>query len=314
MATGSSAPPALVGFLGLGTMGAPAAARLLHGGVPLVVHTRDRSKAEPLLAAGAQWADSPRAAGRAVGAGVVFVMVSDARAVRAVLFGRSGLAAGAHPGALVVNLGTIAPDESQAVAERLTSRGLRYLEAPVGGSKEAAERGELLIFAGGNAADLEEVRPLLTRLGRAVEHVGPLGAGMGMKLVNNLVTLGTVAMDAEALAFAEALGIPVDRAADLLLAGGGESRMLRAKRDAFVNRRYPVQFRLALAAKDLKLVARTARGAGGRSPIAREVERLLAEAIRAGHAEEDFSAVFEAARARAVFRHVPPPPSTPPSG
>ncbi len=304
---GSEATPAPVGFVGLGTMGAPATARLRAAGVPLVVHTRDRAKAEPILAAGATWADSPRALGKAVGSGVSFVMVPDAREVRAVLFGRRGLAAGARPGALVVNLSTIGPEESRTIGERLADRSVRYLEAPVGGSRDAAERGELLVFAGGDAADLARAQPLLARIARAVEFVGPLGAGMGMKLVNNLVTLATVALDAEAVALAEAIGIPRARAVDLLLAGGGESRMLRNKREAFVRRQYPVQFRLRLAQKDLRLIARTARGSGGRAALAREAARLVAEAVRAGHADDDFSSVFEAARVRAGARPEPTP-------
>jgi len=285
-------------FVGLGVMGGPIAARLLAAGAQLAVHNRDRAKAAPLLSAGATWAESPREAARWARGGIVFVMVSDIGAVRAVVFGRTGVAAGADPKTLVVNLSTIGPEESRKVSERLGRRGIPYLEAPVGGSLDAAARGELLVLAGGTAEDLERARPWLQRFARRIEHLGPVGLGAAMKLVNNLVTVGTVALDAEAIALAEALGLERERTVDLLLAGGGESRMLASKRGAFVAREYPTQFKLGLADKDLGLIGRAARDAGLRTPLARETRRLTTEAIRGGAGEQDLAVVLETARRR----------------
>ena len=303
-------PPA-AGFLGLGRMGLPIARRWLATGTPLVVWNRSREKAEPILGAGARWADSPRAVGRAIGGGTVGVLVRDTRALTAVLFGRSGFVRGASPGALVVNLTTIAPDESRALAERLSAQGLHYLEAPVGGSTAAAEAGQLLVFAGGSAADLATTRPLLDAIGRRVELVGPVGAGAATKLVNNLLTIGYVALAGEALALADGLGL--DRAAtlDRLLAGGGRSAMLEQKRPAFERREYPTAFALDLAAKDLKLIERAARETGRPTRLSREVRRLAEEAIRQGHGAEDFAALFEAALARGPARSPPAPAPAP---
>ncbi|HYB63036.1 MAG TPA: NAD(P)-dependent oxidoreductase [Thermoplasmata archaeon] len=305
----SSAAP--IGFVGLGTMGGPMAARLLAAGYPLVVTNRTRERAEPLLSAGASWAASPREVGRAASGQVVFVMVTDVRAVRAVLFGRDGVASGAGPGTLVVNTSTIAPEESRSVAERLARRAIRYLEAPVAGSRDAAARGELLILTGGSDGDLATAAPLLARIGARVEHLGPVGSAASMKLVNNLVMVATLAADAEALVLGEALGLAPGRVIDLLLAGGGESKVLAAKREAFLRRDYSVRFKLALAEKDLRLVARTAREAGVRTPIGREADRLAVEAMRAGHGEEDLAVLLEAARGRREA--VRPAPVTPPT-
>lgn len=296
--TQTPSPVGPVGFVGLGMMGGPMAARLLSAGTALVVHNRDRQKAEPFLASGATWADSPRAVGRAASGQVVLVMVTDARAVRSVLFGRAGIASGAGPGTLVVNLSTIAPEESRAAAERLARRGIRYLEAPVGGSRDAAAAGELLIFVGGEEADLARARPVLERLGRRLELLGPVGAGASMKLVNNLVMVSTLAVDAEAITLAEALGLEPARVIDLLLAGAGESRVLANKREAFLRRDYAPRFKLSLAEKDLRLVARAAREAGVRTPMAREARRLAVEGMRSGYADQDLAAVLEPARAR----------------
>jgi len=297
MAPESETPPPIA-FVGLGTMGGPIAARLLAAGTPLVVHNRDRAKAEPLLSAGASWADTPKQAARLAAQGLAFVMVSDVRAVRAVAFGRRGLLAGASAGLLVVNLSTIAPEESRAVAGRFAARGVHYLEAPVGGSADAARDGQLVVYAGGDAADVARARPLLERFAVRVEHLGAVGLGAAMKLVNNLVTVTTVAVDAEALALGEALGLERARTLELLLAGSGQSAMLARKREAFLAGRYPVQFKLELAEKDLRLIGRSASEVGARTPIAREAQRLAAEAMRDGYAGQDFSVVLEAARRR----------------
>lgn len=293
-------PPvaATVGWVGLGMMGLPIADRLVSAGVPLVVFNRTRTKAEPLLARGARWAFTPKDLGRAVGAGVVFLLLSDARAVRAVLFGRNGLAKGLSRGGLVVDLSTIAPAESRAVAADLERAGLAFVDAPLGGSVDVARSGRLLVFAGGRADDVTRARPLLDRFARRVEHLGNVGAGTGAKLVNNLLTLATVALDAEALALAERLGLDRRRMLDLLLDGGGRSAMLEGKRGAFQERAYPAAFKLALAAKDLGLIERTARDVGAGARLAREARRLADEALRAGLADADYSAMFEAALAR----------------
>ncbi len=297
----NAAPPAVVppvGFVGLGMMGAPIASRLVAAGTPLVVHNRTREKADAVVAQGARWAFTPKDLGRAVGAGVVFVLLSDARAVRAVLFARNGLVRGASRGALVVDLSTIAPAESRSIAADLAPLGIGYLDAPLGGSVDAARAGRLIVFAGGSAEDVARARPHLDRFARRVEHLGPVGAGTSAKLVNNLLTLATVALDAEAVALAERLGLDRRRMLDLLLDGGGRSAMLESKRGAFQERAYPTSFKLALAAKDLKLIERTARDAGGSARLAREARRLVDEAVRAGLADADYSAVFEAALAR----------------
>ena len=301
MPEASSTPP--LGFLGLGTMGGPMAGRLLSAGHSLVVYNRDRSKADPFVAAGASRAESPRELGRRASSGLVFVMVTDVRAVRALLFGRDGLARGAGPGTLVVNLSTIAPEESRGVGERLGRRGIRYLEAPVAGSLDAAKRGELVIFAGGEPVDLATARPYLERFARVIEHLGPVGAGAAMKLANNLVMVATLTADAEAIAFGEALGLDAPRVIDLLLAAGGSSRALESKREAFVRRDYAVRFKLSLADKDLRLVGETARRLGLRAPIAREAKRLADEAMAGGWAENDLSAMIEAARGRKSAAH-----------
>jgi len=294
-----SAPPETsaprVGFIGLGQMGAPIAERLRAAGCALVVHNRTREKAGALLTAGVLWAFTPRDVGRSATSGVTFTALSDAHALERVLFGRHGLARGLRPGALVVDLSTIAPSQSRGFAERLAPDGIHFMDAPLGGSVEAARNGRLLVFAGGASEDVARARPFLERFSRRIEHLGPVGAGSSMKLVNNLMTLSYVAVAAEALALSDRFGFDRARVVDLLLDGGGRSAMLEQKRVAFEERRYPAQFKLRLAEKDLTLIGQAAQEVGSEVKIASAVRRLVREGVRAGHGEEDFAAVFEAA-------------------
>lgn len=288
-----------VGFIGTGRMGLPIAERLLQSHVPLVVYNRTQGKTQKLIDAGARWCTTAKELGRAVSKGVTFVMVSDGKAVKSVLFGRAGYSRGAPAGALVVNLSTIDPDESRTFAARLAERGVRYVDAPVGGSVDQATQGELIFFVGGEDGDFARVRPLLERLGRQIGHVGPVGAGNAMKLVNNLLTVGITVLSTEALSLAAGFGLDPRQTVELLQAGGGRSAMLERKSAAFLARKYPAQFSTQLAEKDLRLIERAARRERRPLQMTREARKLLDEAIVEGHGDEDFSSVLEATFGRA---------------
>jgi 3-hydroxyisobutyrate dehydrogenase-like beta-hydroxyacid dehydrogenase len=308
------APEPSVGFIGLGRMGVPIAERIRAAGHPLVVHNRTRAKGEPLTSAGATWAFHPRDVGREASSRIVVLVLADARAVDRVLFGKSGLTEGLPRDGLVIDMSTISPSESRGFASRLGALGIHYVDAPVGGSVEAARNGKLLAFVGGSEEDVARARPLLDAVARRIEHLGPVGAGTSMKLVNNLVTVSYLALAAEAVSLAEGLGLDRRRTVDLLLDGGGYSRLLEQKRVAFEERRYPTQFSLRLAAKDLKLIGVAAREADREVRLAREAARLVSEGVRAGRGEEDFAAVLEPALARRARRATaaePAPPSPP---
>ncbi len=304
-------PPLSVGLVGLGLMGAPIARRLLAAGVPLVVYNRTAERAREIGEAGAAVADRPVDVGRRASAGIVFVMVTDHPAVRAVLFGRNGVARGLSAGALVVDLSTVSPAQSRATAERLAKRGIHFVDAPVGGSTDLAEEGRLTVFAGGEAADLERARPYLERFSVRIEHLGGVGGGSSMKLVNNLLTIGHVALAAEALALAEGLGLDRQRTIDLLSTGGGRSTMLDRKADMFRKRSYPAHFRLRLADKDVRLVEAAGRDVGRSTRLGREIRRLYDAAIAAGLGDADFAAVFDTLLPRPSGTGAPPPPVAP---
>lgn len=295
------------GFAGLGRMGSAFSQRLVRAGIPLVVWNRTPGKVDPLVREGARWATSPKELAKSVGKGVTFLMLSDGPATKRVLFGRGGLATGAPTGALFVNLATIDPEDHRAFAARLEEKGIRYLEAPVGGSVDAVSQGTAMFFVGGDATDLARVRPLLEKMGSRIEPMGPVGAGSSMKLVNNMLTIGITTLTAEALSMAEGFHLDRARVIETLLAGGGRSTMLERKAPVFLSRQYSPQFSTALARKDLKLVERAASREGRTLTMVREARKLLDETIAQGRSEEDFSAVFETTLARPR-----PPPSRSP--
>ena len=310
--SGDPIPPApTVGFVGLGQMGGRIAVRLARAGIPLVVTNRSPEKSAAVAAAGAEVLPRPLDVGAAVGTGIAFTMLSDARATRRVVLGRNGLARGLRPGSLVVDLSTVRPEESRTLAEQLRHRGIHLIDAPVGGSLDAAESGQLLFFVGGDPAHLERARSLLGLLGSEIHHLGPVGQGSAMKLVNNLLTIGHIGLAAEALAFGERLGLDRPQMLELLLRGGARSAMLERKRSALLDRQYDPRFRLALARKDLRLIELSGRAASAPTRLTREVRRLVDEAIAAGHGDEDFAVVLEAALAR-TRRATPPPTAAAP--
>ncbi len=203
-----------LGFIGLGRMGTPMARRLLQAGHRLTVFNRTREKAEPLIAEGATWADSPRAVARA--SEVVFLMLADSAASEAMIAGPNGVLEGAHEGLIVVDMSTIAPAVSQRLAEQAAQRGVRMLDAPVAGSVGPATEGTLTIFVGGPREAFEAVEDLLRILGRNIHYVGGNGMGCAVKLAVNLILGVSMQALGEAFALGARAGIPPQRLWEIL--------------------------------------------------------------------------------------------------
>ncbi len=161
-----------VAFIGMGTMGAAMAANILRGGFALVVHNRSRKKEEPLARMGAGRAESPARAAET--ADVIITCVSDTPDVEEIILGENGVIHGAGAGAVVVDMSTVSPSATRRIAARLGEKGLRMVDAPVSGGSEGAQKGTLTIMLGGDAADIEKVRPVLLTMGRTLTHItGP---------------------------------------------------------------------------------------------------------------------------------------------
>lgn len=284
-----------VALLGLGVMGAGMARNLLEGRFPLTVWNRTLSKAKAVEALGATLAPSPRAA--AEGAEVVIAMVGDDAASREVWLGEEGALAGVRKGAILVECSTLSLGWVRELAGHARARGAVLLDAPVTGSKDAAEEGKLGLLVGGDAGALDRVRPVLQAVSAKIIHFGDTGAGAIMKLVNNLMgAVQTVAL-AEGLALAEKAGLDMAKVVPLIINGGPGSPIVKGKAARMVARDYAdTQFALRWMHKDAGYALRLADEFGVPMPtvaVAREVYRV---AKNLGLDEADFSAVVEAIR------------------
>jgi 3-hydroxyisobutyrate dehydrogenase-like beta-hydroxyacid dehydrogenase len=280
-----------VGFVGLGEMGGRIAARMLAGGHRLVVHNRTRAKAQPLLDAGADWAESPGAA--AAGSEVVFTMLTDGAAVEAVVEGPGGILGGLEPGSVYVDMSTVAPALSRRLAEEVRRRGADMLDAPVSGSPVTIEQGRLSFMVGGDPATLERVKPVLLAAGPVVTHVGGNGHAALMKLATNLSVAVQFMVFAEGVALAEKGGIDRRTALQVLLNSAIASPMLKYRGPMVVEGYHPSFFSVDMMQKDLQLALEAARALDVPLPTSAVTNEMLTATRGLGLADGDFASVFE---------------------
>jgi 3-hydroxyisobutyrate dehydrogenase len=283
-----------VGFCGLGLMGAPMAARLLHAGFEVRVWNRTAAACDPLAAQGAAVASSPAEA--AAGAGLVITMLADAAAVEAVVTGPGGIAADGIAAAappVLAQMSTVSPAQVRHLATLLPP-GTRLLDTPVLGSVPQASDGSLRILAGGDAGTLERCREPLGALGE-VALIGPLGAASALKLVTNAAVAPMVALLAEALALGTALGLDQGLLLDEL-ARGRLGPLVERKRAKIERGSYEADSTLRLFTKDMRLVLQAGDESGVALRMAAAAEALAAEAERSGRGAEDYSVLVDQVR------------------
>jgi len=279
-----------IGFIGLGQMGGPMAGRLLRAGYPLVVHDARPEAAKPLLDQGANWAESPAAVARR--ATTIITIVPSSIEVRALLTGTEGLLSTLQPGSVLLEMTTSDPAVTRELAALVEARGAVLLDAPVSGGVKGAREGTLSIMVGGAEAVLEDVRPILGRLGAKIFHVGPVGAGHAMKLVNNVCSAAALLVTAEAVAVATRAGIDPARAVDILQVSSGRSNASDWKFPQFIlTGRFDAGFAIRLMVKDLDGYARLARETGVPSLLGTAAAECYRMALARGMAEEDHTAV-----------------------
>ncbi len=286
-----------IAFIGMGAMGAPMAGNLLKAGLPVTVHNRTREREEPLAALGAARAASPAEA--ASGADIVFTCVSDVPDVEEVVCGPRGVLAGIAPGRLVVDMSTIGPKAARSIAERCRQAGVRFMDAPVSGGPLGAQQATLSIMAGGDAADLEEAMPALNAMGTTIVHCGPVGAGQATKLVNQIVGACTFCAVAEGLTFSRAAGLDGEKTIQAVGGGAAGSWMMTNLAPRMLSRDFEGGFKVALQAKDLRIVLAEADELGLPLPMTRMVMQLLSWLEASGHAQhgtQSIIAAYEAMR------------------
>lgn len=241
-----------VGFIGLGIMGRGMAHNLLKAGFELRVWNRTASRADELVQAGAIASSTP--AELAAESDVVIVCVSDTPDVVEVILGEQGVIQRAQSGTLVIDMSTISPQTTQDIAAKLKDKGIHMLDAPVSGGSEGAARGTLSIMVGGDAAQLERAMPLLQAMGKTITHVGGNGSGQTVKLVNQILVVGNALAMSEALLFAQAGGVDLQRAFDAVSQGAAGSWMLSNRGPQILARDWRPGFTIDLQQKDLRLV------------------------------------------------------------
>jgi 3-hydroxyisobutyrate dehydrogenase-like beta-hydroxyacid dehydrogenase len=290
-----------IGFVGLGIMGSRQAANLARAGYELTVYNRTRATAEAWVAEhGGTVADSPAAVGAA--SDIVISMVVDGDQVREVLLGEQGVARGASPGVLCVDMSTIAPEQTRTIGAELAERGLALLDAPVTGSSPKAQDGTLTIMAGGEAADYARAEPLLRVMGELVLHVGALGQGEMIKLINNSVAAANAATVGEALLVGQRTGVDLDALVQVMAKGSGGSAMLALKSGPMREHDYSTLFKLEHMLKDVRLCLEEGQAAGVPFAAAARARDVLVAAMARGHADDDFAALIEALEAFAATR------------
>ncbi|NBC29461.1 MAG: NAD-binding protein, partial [Spirochaetes bacterium] len=242
-----------VGFIGLGLMGSRMARHVLKAHGSLLVHNRSKERAQPLVDEGAEWADSPPALGKSCD--IVITMLTDPAAVESVVLGADGLLSGMQRDALWVDCTTVNPSFARRMSKHA---GIRYVDAPVAGSTVPAERGELVVFAGGADKDVAEARPFLEPFAKAVKHIGERGMGSAMKMVNNTFLGYAMAGFSESVRLGRALGITESRIHDTMLGGPLVPPFLSLKKPRIDADDYSPQFPLRLMYKDLALACSSA--------------------------------------------------------
>ncbi len=241
-----------VGFIGLGIMGRGMAANLLKAGFSVTVWNRTITRMEELVAQGAHAGANP--ADVAARSDIVVTCVSDTPDVQAVILGENGVIHGIQAGSLVVDCSTISPQATQEIATHLAQTGVFMLDAPVSGGSEGAAKGTLSIMVGGDADQFERALPVFRAMGKTVTHVGGNGAGQTVKLVNQVLVVGNCLAMCEALMFAEAGGVDLQKTYDAISQGAAGSWMFTNRAPQIIHRDWRPGFTIDLQQKDLRLV------------------------------------------------------------
>ncbi len=284
-------PTDRIAVMGLGIIGSGMARNLLKAGYPLTVYNRNRARVEPFEAEGASVAGSPAEA--AAGADIIISAVADDAASRALFTGPDGALQAAKPGALVIESSTLTVTWVRELARLAADRGLDFLDAPVTGSRVQSAAGQLLFLVGGSAEALERARPALTVMSREIVHMGPTGSGATIKLINNFMAAVQAASLGEAMAFAKAAGLDLEKVIHVLTTGAPGSPIVKTMIERVKTPDDPTHFRLALMLKDLGYAVEEGARAGVTLRTAEAAREVYKRAVEEGLGERDMSAVVK---------------------
>ena len=280
-----------LGFVGLGVMGSRMVKRLLQAGHAVTGYNRTKSKAQWLLDAGMRWADTPAAVARA--AEIVFTMVTDTNALKAVASGPDGILAGLGSGKIYVDMSTVSPAASRDLAAQVAATGAQMLDAPVSGSVSTLEEGKLTFMVGGARAAVERVEPILKAIGPKVTHVGGNGLAVGMKIATNLSLAVQMLAFSEGLLLAEKGGIARETAVEVLLNSVIASPMVKYRGPFVLKMPDEAWFDVNMMQKDLLLALEMGRSLDVPLPTTAVTNEMLTAARGMGLEKKDFAVLFE---------------------
>ena len=281
-----------VGFVGLGIMGQGMARNLLKAGYSVRVWNRTSSRMDPLVEAGATTGASP--ADVAANCDIVIICVSDTPDVEAVVLGENGILCGVQAGALVIDCSTISPQATIEIAAQLNAKGVTMLDAPISGGSEGAANGTLSIMIGGDEDQVERARGVFEAMGKTITHVGKQGAGQTVKLVNQILVVGNCLAMSEALVFAQAGGVDLEKCLNAVVSGAAGSWMLANRGPQIIERDWRPGFTINLQQKDVRLIMQEADALGVPILLTGQIFSLYRTLQKAGLGEEGNHALVKA--------------------
>jgi 3-hydroxyisobutyrate dehydrogenase-like beta-hydroxyacid dehydrogenase len=280
-----------LGFVGLGVMGGQMVNRLLERGHAVTGYNRTRGKAQWLIDKGMRWVDSPRAV--AAAAEVTFAMVTNAAATAAITDGPDGLLAGLSSGKLFVDMSTISPDASRALAAKVRDKGADMVDAPVSGSVITLQQGKLSVMVGGKLETFERLKPLLLEIGPKVTHVGDNGLALAMKIAVNLSLAVQMLAFSEGVLLAEKSGISREVAVDVLIHSAVASPMIQYRGPFVLRQPDEAWFDVNMMQKDMLLAMDLGRRLNVPVPTTAVANEFLTAARGMGWEKQDFAVVFD---------------------
>ena len=280
-----------LGFIGLGVMGSQMVNRLLDKGHAVTGYNRTRSKEQWLVDRGMKWGDSPRAVSAA--ADVTFVMVTNADALESLANGQDGFLAGLTTGKVVIDMSTVSPTASRALASRVREKGADMVDAPVSGSVISLQQGKLSVMVGGRRETFERVKPLLTEIGPKVTHVGDNGLALSMKIAINLSLAVQMLAFSEGVLLAEKSGIARETAVDVLTHSAIGSPMVQYRGPFVLTMPDEAWFNVNMMQKDMLLALEMGRKLDVPLPTTATANEFLTAARGMGFADKDFAVVFD---------------------
>jgi 3-hydroxyisobutyrate dehydrogenase len=281
-----------LGFIGLGMMGLPMAKRLSKAGTQFSVHNRTKSKADPLLAGGALWCDSPSSV--ASQSDIVFSMVANPDALREIAIGPSGVLRTSKAGSIHIDSSTVSPALTRDLAAQYDQKGCYFLHAPVLGSIPQAVDGTLLMFVGGSDVAYQKAEPLLQLLAKRVWRCERADQATHLKLICNLFIAGMMTTLGQAMVFARKANVDQHTLLDVISQSHLNAPMYQTKGASIMGNNFAPRFYLEHMLKDVNLMLDAAQNVGAPLPGIQVAQRLLSEAQRAGLGKEDYSAMVKA--------------------